>query len=127
MQKAQRRYDAGNTDQLPADRFAATICVCGNSTTASGIQSNRLKTRNIFLGRFTGVCLVCNHNLECNFGVRRYFAAKILMNFTDMFVAAPGSRTRKAFLAGTALAAVALLPSVAQAQSVWGGSGHTTS
>jgi uncharacterized protein with beta-barrel porin domain len=43
------------------------------------------------------------------------------MNFTGMVVAAPGSRTRKALLAGTALAAVALLPSVAQAQSVWGG------
>jgi uncharacterized protein with beta-barrel porin domain len=48
------------------------------------------------------------------------------MNFTGMVVAAPGSRTRKALLAGTALAAVALLPSAAQAQSVWGGTGSTT-
>src|SRR5437870_3994399 len=37
-----------------------------------------------------------------------------------------GSRYRRALLAGTALAGAALLPSVAQAQSVWGGNGSTT-
>ena len=48
------------------------------------------------------------------------------MIFDRGFSAGTGARTRKLLLAGTALAGVALLPSLAQAQSVWGGAGSTT-
>jgi hypothetical protein len=43
-----------------------------------------------------------------------------------LFVVDVGSRYRRTLLAGTALAGAVLLPSVAQAQSVWGGTGSTT-
>jgi hypothetical protein len=46
--------------------------------------------------------------------------------FDRFFLEGIGSRYRKALLTGTALAGAALLPSVAQAQSVWGGTGSTT-
>jgi autotransporter-associated beta strand protein len=48
------------------------------------------------------------------------------MNSARILVAGAGSHYRKIVLAGTALTAVALLPSVAQAQSVWGGGGSST-
>jgi hypothetical protein len=48
------------------------------------------------------------------------------VTFDRMFVVGIGSRYRKALVAGTTLAGAALLPSVAQAQNVWGGTGSTT-
>jgi hypothetical protein len=48
------------------------------------------------------------------------------MTFDRLFVVEVGSRYRRALLAGTALAGAILLPSIAQAQSVWGGAGSTT-
>ena len=48
------------------------------------------------------------------------------MAFDREFVVNAGARYRKLLLAGAALAASVLLPSVAEAQSVWGGAGSTT-
>jgi hypothetical protein len=59
-------------------------------------------------------------------GARRYFRREGNMIFISGFSAATGARTRKLLLAGTALAGAALSPSLAQAQSVWGGAGSTT-
>jgi uncharacterized protein with beta-barrel porin domain len=59
-------------------------------------------------------------------GARRYSAAKESMIFDRGFVVEIGARYRKLLLAGTALAVAALLPSIAQAQSVWGGASATT-
>ncbi|SDN72223.1 autotransporter domain-containing protein [Afipia sp. GAS231] len=48
------------------------------------------------------------------------------MIFDHVIAAGIGARTRKLLLAGTALAGAALFPSLAQAQSVWGAAGSTT-
>lgn len=48
------------------------------------------------------------------------------MNFDHEFPALALHRSRKLLLAGTALVTMALIPSLAQAQSVWGGAGSTT-
>jgi hypothetical protein len=53
-------------------------------------------------------------------GARRYFRREGNVIFDRGFVAGTGARTRKLLLAGTALATVVLLPSLAQAQ-VWNG------
>jgi hypothetical protein len=54
-------------------------------------------------------------------------AVGVKMTFDDrLFAVDVGSRYRRALLAGTALAGAVLLPSIAQAQSVWGGTGSTT-
>src|SRR5665213_1001544 len=48
------------------------------------------------------------------------------MAFGRVFGVGIQSRYRRALMAGTALVGTALLPSFAQAQSVWGGAGATT-
>src|SRR5437660_1257212 len=58
-------------------------------------------------------------------GTRRYFRRERMMVF-DRGSAGTRGRARKLLLAGTALAGAALFPSLAQAQSVWGGTGSTT-
>jgi uncharacterized protein with beta-barrel porin domain len=59
-------------------------------------------------------------------GARQYFRREGNMIFDCEFVVNAGAHYRKLLLAGAALAGAALLPSVAQAQSVWGGAGATT-
>jgi hypothetical protein len=64
------------------------------------------------------------------FGVRRAFAVNTFMKLARAVIAIPvvisfNRRTRSALLAMT-LAVSALLPSLAEAQSVWGGTGSTT-
>ena len=56
------------------------------------------------------------------------FAVMAKMNFHDVFFARIGARYRwlLALLAIAALAGAAMLPSAAQAQNVWGGTGSTT-
>jgi autotransporter-associated beta strand protein len=53
-------------------------------------------------------------------------AIGVKMTFDRLFAVDVSSRRRRALLAGTALAGAVLLPSIAQAQSVWGGIGSTT-
>jgi autotransporter-associated beta strand protein len=60
--------------------------------------------------------------LECG----DFFRREDIMKLVRLFVAAAGTRYRKSFPAAIALAAT-LLPSVAEAQSIWGGTGHTAS
>jgi autotransporter-associated beta strand protein len=64
------------------------------------------------------------------FGVRRSFAVKIFMNLARTVIAVSAiitsNRRYRSALLAMPLAVSALLPSVAQAQSVWGGTGSTT-
>ena len=59
-------------------------------------------------------------------GARQYFRREGNMIFDREFAVNAGARYRKLLLAGTALAGAVLLPSVAHAQQVWGGTGSTT-
>jgi autotransporter-associated beta strand protein len=64
------------------------------------------------------------------FGVRRFFAVKIFMNLLRTVIALSviiiSNRRYRSALLAMPLAVSALLPSAAQAQSVWGGAGSTT-
>jgi autotransporter-associated beta strand protein len=117
---------------------------CGTSTTLLRFYNVRLlrfynwKEHSIyrpenedgFAWSFHGRPLRVRPEFGMQLGVRRSFAVKIFMNFaravTAVLAIITSNRRYRSALLAMPLAVSALLPSVAQAQNVWDGTGSTT-